>query len=277
MNLCKVCTHSQRLAIDKEIVRGGNLANIAKEFNLSYPSLYRHSKEHISRQLATAMVKKGIDNDFDLISKIEIMFQRVENIFLKSEKAGKNGLALKAINSQKGIVELLTKISDSIQQAKQTQIEYMKLQNGEYNEEQNTENAAKLSILTIPELELFEKLCLKLNSQDENIIVISETQPILSPSIRFKRKDKTLSQSRENNVTTCTKIGHNEIIETGIVTDHRIKEVEPEQIPLTPWSENSDNPRYHLKKERLRQIEMDNNDSYREMREFKASLNKKTT
>jgi len=50
---CTVCPHPHRDDIDRRLLDGAPLRNIAKQFSLSSASLFRHNK-HISKVLSNA-------------------------------------------------------------------------------------------------------------------------------------------------------------------------------------------------------------------------------
>ena len=60
--ICRICSHKNRLQIDKEIVTNGNLTKISKKYDVSYSSLYSHAQNHISRQLAKAWSIRNYQN-----------------------------------------------------------------------------------------------------------------------------------------------------------------------------------------------------------------------
>jgi hypothetical protein len=50
---CTTCTHPHREEIDRRLLDGAPLRNIAKQFSVSSASLFRHNK-HISKTLSDA-------------------------------------------------------------------------------------------------------------------------------------------------------------------------------------------------------------------------------
>jgi len=168
---CKICSHSKRLEIDREVVRSGNLAKIAKEFGLPYSSLYAHAQNHVTRQLATAWEKKEMEESFDLLNRIDSIISRTEKIFKRNFDAQKDSLALKALDSQRNTIELLAKISYSLHQAKLAEVELMREQSGESQTALQEEQNERLRILTTPELEMLERLTRKVSMQSSEIII----------------------------------------------------------------------------------------------------------
>jgi len=47
---CEVCNHSKRHEIDLAIIQNKNISQIARDYNVSYYSVYKHKKNHIQRK-----------------------------------------------------------------------------------------------------------------------------------------------------------------------------------------------------------------------------------
>ena len=171
---CKICSHPRRLDIDREIVKGGNLARIAKNFDLPYNSLYNHAQSHTTRQLAQAWEKRDLEESHNLLGKIDEIIYAAEDIFRRNYEAKKDGIALKALDSKRSTIELLAKISYSLHQAKVTELELARIESGQgdYNREQ--EYQERLKILTDEELKMLLRLSEKLESQDPTMIILRD-------------------------------------------------------------------------------------------------------
>ncbi len=86
--VCQICSHSKRLELDRSIVQGGNLSKIAKKFDVPYQSLYRHTQEHVSRQLAQAWAKKELMASMDILTDAEL--DLFEHLAVKVQTQNKN-------------------------------------------------------------------------------------------------------------------------------------------------------------------------------------------
>jgi len=171
---CSICTDPKRLQIDKEIVRGGNLSKVAEIYSLQYSSLYRHSKNCISRQLSQAMEKKETEQAFSILENIQTILSRVENIFIRNydkNSLGTDVVALKAISEQRSTLELLSKISYALSQAKTVELEILRLQSNEGTEEDQEEYAENLKALSTPELKLFLSLLSKIENRTKEDVL----------------------------------------------------------------------------------------------------------
>lgn len=171
MNPCSICTHPKRLSIDQEIVSGRSLRSIAAMFNVSYDSLYRHAKDHLTRQLTKAWEIKSMNEDNKLLQKIDSIIERAEDIFQRNYEAGKDLTALKSLTEIRGTIELLSKIS---YQSLQSQLAQVELERQRKLDEQGSDGwnyMESLSILTDAELNLFGQLLRKLKTGNKNKII----------------------------------------------------------------------------------------------------------
>ena len=125
-NVCKICTHPQRLEIDRALVSGQSKATIARTFGVSECSLSNHAANHLSRQLVTAYEARSANENLDLMNRIDKMINNAETIFQRNFDEKKDYLALQALNSQKGIIELLAKISAYLHQSRVMELEARK-------------------------------------------------------------------------------------------------------------------------------------------------------
>lgn len=223
---CKICSHNKRLEIDREIVRSGNIAKIAKDFRVPYSSLYAHAQNHVARQLATAWEKKELDESFDLLTRIDSIIKRTEQIFKRNYDAQKDSLALKALDSQRNTIELLAKISYSLHQAKLAEVELMREQTGESQRMINEANQGRLKVLTIAELEMLERLTNKIVNQTTEIIIpekyenkVVSTPKDLSYKPRLKRGVKPYKTILKTDV------------EDNVNPDLVVRKVEPFNMP----------------------------------------------
>ena len=164
-NSCTICNHARRLEIDRQIVEGKNLAKIAREFDTSYQSVYAHSQKHITRQLLAVADKKLMIEGNELLETISKIFRRNYN-----DK--KDLLALKALDSQRNTIQLLSNISAQLHAAKIAELQLAK-DNGEDKQAQlEQEYQNKIQILSIEELKVYQRLQNKILHQNSDIIIL---------------------------------------------------------------------------------------------------------
>jgi len=63
--LCTVCAHRERAAIDLALARGVSVSALARRYDVSTDSLYRHRKAHLTAQLRAKLIA-GPDIEIDL-------------------------------------------------------------------------------------------------------------------------------------------------------------------------------------------------------------------
>jgi hypothetical protein len=64
---CTVCDHPQRYSIDETLVTGAPYRSVAKRFDLSESSVYRHKTEHLPAHLLKARQVEEVAQADDLL------------------------------------------------------------------------------------------------------------------------------------------------------------------------------------------------------------------
>jgi hypothetical protein len=169
--VCSICIHRHRFEIEKEIVSGCNLRQLAKEYDLDYQSLYYHSVNHVSRSIAKAMEKKELTHSMDLLARIESILQRADDIFTRNYKANKDDLALKALSEQRNTISLLNNIAAQLTHAKQLEYEMAKDKFKDSEQEVERMYGEGLACLNQRELKIFQKLITKIRNKSDEIIL----------------------------------------------------------------------------------------------------------
>ena len=168
---CKVCDNPERLNIDRAIISGKSLKEISREFNIGYDSLYRHSQDHLSRQLSKAYELKQMGENNELLEKIESIISRAEDIFRRNYEANKDLTALKSLAEIRSTIELLHKISYQSHQARLAELELARLQKKDEENTNKWDYLNSLSNLNDSELNLFAQLMRKLKSGNKNHVI----------------------------------------------------------------------------------------------------------
>jgi len=169
-NRCTICLHARRLEIDHAICAGGALAPIAKDYGLQYSALANHAHHHITRQLTTAIEKKQIAFGEELLETIQSIITRAENIFTRNYQAKKDFLALKALDSQRNTIQLLSNIASQLHAAKMAELELERKTKGTDALSQELKLRENLKKLSTRELKLYQRLCAKIANQNNDPI-----------------------------------------------------------------------------------------------------------
>ena len=79
----------------------------------------------------------------NLVSMIDDMISKAKNIFDRNYKDKKDTTALKALDSQRGIIDLLVKISTHLHETKLMELQLMKQQDSSHKEQEAQDRAQK--------------------------------------------------------------------------------------------------------------------------------------
>lgn len=99
--------------MDRLLVSGGTLRNIAKQFAVSATTLHRH-KEHLPRQLVAAKQAAETAAAGNLLDTVKSLLTDAQRITKHAEQAKQYDVALKGIREVRGVIELLGKVSSEL-------------------------------------------------------------------------------------------------------------------------------------------------------------------
>lgn len=78
---CSICTHPERVAIDKALVAGESNRAISRRFHVSKDAVARHRAEHLPATLAKAAEAQEKANALDVMRELQRIFQRANMLF----------------------------------------------------------------------------------------------------------------------------------------------------------------------------------------------------
>ncbi len=176
--VCQICNSSQRISMDRELVRGKSYESISRNYGVSAQSLRRHWESgHVTQHMMQVQeAEKLVENKY-LLQEIESLIDRTKNLLSWAEEAAKNkkaanlNTAFKGIDSLRGHYELLSKIAISLQQTKLQEAE-LEIYRSETQKEEQGRKTASLAAdrLTQPEFQLLERLIAKIEGQTGEVI-----------------------------------------------------------------------------------------------------------
>ncbi len=115
--VCKVCSHPERLLIDRALAGGGNVSKIAKKYSVSHGSLYHHRKNQLTRQMIKHTELREIVSGEHLIGVVTDLLSASQDILNKTkDNPKKYGVALKAIAESRQTVSLLWETAFRLQE-----------------------------------------------------------------------------------------------------------------------------------------------------------------
>ena len=109
--VCKICSDKRRLEIDRELVRGGNVSKIAKEYGVSYGSLYGHSRRCVTRQLMKSEEMRERLTAQNLFDEIDFLVEKSKDILERADVNDEHMVSLKAIGELRANYEFLTRLA----------------------------------------------------------------------------------------------------------------------------------------------------------------------
>jgi hypothetical protein len=115
---CGICAHEKREEIDKALLNGDTLRNIAQKHGVSLDMVNRHKKNHVAKRLAKAAEAKDVAAGGTLLDQLDGLKVRAASILDKAEDAGTLHTAISAIREMRGIVETYARISGELQETK---------------------------------------------------------------------------------------------------------------------------------------------------------------
>lgn len=119
---CTVCAHPNRDDIDKMILDGESLRDIAGRFGTSSSSLQRHKQDHLPRTLLRAQEVGEVARADSLLDQVYDLQARAINILNHAETDGDQRTALAAIREARGCLELQGKLVGLLQENTQVNV-----------------------------------------------------------------------------------------------------------------------------------------------------------
>ena len=103
---CLACSHSERDAIDKALVVGEPLRNIAKRVSISPAGLLRH-KNHVSQAIVRAAEKREERLGDNLLDEVRRVQRKAWELLAKTESEGDHRASIVALREVRECLESL--------------------------------------------------------------------------------------------------------------------------------------------------------------------------
>ena len=107
---CTVCAHAERAAVDRALVAGAPLRDIAGQHRLAKSAVARHKADHLPAALAKAKEAQTVADADDLLRQAGALRTKAMSLLLKAEDAGDFRTALAGVREARGCLELLAKL-----------------------------------------------------------------------------------------------------------------------------------------------------------------------
>jgi hypothetical protein len=108
--VCTVCSSEARDEVDRAIIAGQPLSQIAKRIGVSDTSVARHRDAHLSPAIAKVEAERGSK----LLARVEHLITRTEAILTAAEESGKVSVALAAVRELRELLRLLGNASGEL-------------------------------------------------------------------------------------------------------------------------------------------------------------------
>ena len=113
---CTICIHPEREQIDRDLLAGVSLRNIAERCSVSTTALHRHKNGgHIARALTQAREVEEVARADTLLDQVHALLDKARSLTDQAEVAGDLRTALAGIREVRGVLELMAKVTGEIQ------------------------------------------------------------------------------------------------------------------------------------------------------------------
>ena len=113
---CSICGHEKIEEINRLLLEGVPLRNIAKQYSVSAASLHRHKEGHLPAKLVKAQEAREIAKADSLLDQVTELRDKALSILDKAEQAGDLRTALQGVREAKGCLELLARLQGELQE-----------------------------------------------------------------------------------------------------------------------------------------------------------------
>ena len=128
---CTVCEHEKVEEINRLLLEGVSLRDIAGRYSVSKTALHRHKESHLPAELTKAQEAREIAKADSLLDQVIELRDKALSILDKAEQAGDLRTALQGVREAKGCLELLAKLQGELQ--KRTEVQGQVTQRYEYD------------------------------------------------------------------------------------------------------------------------------------------------
>lgn len=111
---CTICRHENRRDIEKALISGVPLRDLAGRYGLSKSSLQRHKAEHLPVRLLRAKEAAEVSQASDLLGEIRRLQDKALDILAQAEAAGDLRTALMGVREARSCLELAARVSGQV-------------------------------------------------------------------------------------------------------------------------------------------------------------------
>jgi uncharacterized protein with von Willebrand factor type A (vWA) domain len=119
---CTVCTHEQRLEIERALVRREAYRAISRQFSIGRDALGRHVKEHLADRLKKASEEEDVRAALDVLEQLKTINGASLDILKEAGQLRRSETALKAIDRIHKQIELQAKLLGELDERPQVNL-----------------------------------------------------------------------------------------------------------------------------------------------------------
>ena len=113
---CTVCEHEKVEEINRLLLEGVSLRDLAGRYSVSKTALHRHKDGHLPAKLVKAQEAREIAKADTLLDQVAGLRDKALSILAKAEQAGDLRTALQGVREAKGCLELLARLQGELQE-----------------------------------------------------------------------------------------------------------------------------------------------------------------
>lgn len=111
---CSVCLHPKRKEIDRDLIAGEPIRNIAEQFHLGSTSVFRHKQNHLSGSMVKAQDAREVTQADNLLDQVKDLQTRALRICEWAELGGDLKTALQGIREVRECIRLLGELAGKL-------------------------------------------------------------------------------------------------------------------------------------------------------------------
>lgn len=111
---CTICRHESKEEINKGLLAGQPYRTIAKHYEASESSVFRHQQDHLPVALSKAIEAKAVAHGGTLLEQLQELQAQASSILVKAEAAGDLRTALAGVKEIRGTLELIAKLTGEL-------------------------------------------------------------------------------------------------------------------------------------------------------------------
>lgn len=134
---CQCCAHPRRPELDRDVVRGNRIAQVARKYGIHSDAVHRHAHNHLTeemrreiavdlkRERAQSVATELNGERLDIANTYEALARRVERLITKAEQEGNDGLALASMEGLRKVLHDIATMQGKLAQQLTVQVTLM--------------------------------------------------------------------------------------------------------------------------------------------------------